>query len=56
MSLIIFNNSSVLCALVLMHSTYGKQETANALRGIIAILRERGFTFGVVTPMTPQPL
>ena len=43
-------------ALVLMHSTYGKQETANALRGIIAILRERGFTFGVVTPMTPQPL
>ncbi|MBQ9376860.1 MAG: polysaccharide deacetylase [Schwartzia sp.] len=43
-------------ALVLMHSTYGKQETANALRGIIEVLRERGFTFGVVTPMTPQPL
>ncbi len=42
-------------ALVLMHSTYGKQETVNALRSIIQLLRERGFAFGVVTPMTPQP-
>lgn len=42
-------------AIVLMHSCYGKGETVRALPGIIALLRERGYSFGVMTPMTPQP-
>ena len=42
-------------AIVLMHSTYGKEETVKALPQIIQLLRDRGYTFGVVTPMTPQP-
>jgi peptidoglycan/xylan/chitin deacetylase (PgdA/CDA1 family) len=42
-------------AIVLMHSTSGKEETAAALPSIIASLVEQGYSFGVVTPMTPQP-
>ena len=42
-------------AIILMHSSYGHQETAKALSEIIRVLRERGYRFGVVTPMTPQP-
>lgn len=42
-------------AIILMHSSYGHQETARALPGIISVLRENGYRFGVVTPMTPQP-
>ncbi len=42
-------------AIILMHSSSGHQETAKALPEIIRILRERGYRFGVVTPMTPQP-
>ena len=38
-----------------MHSSYGHQETARALPEIIRVLRESGYRFGVVTPMTPQP-
>lgn len=42
-------------AIILMHSTCGKQATAQALPGIIAGLKARGYSFGVMTPMTPQP-
>ena len=42
-------------AIILMHSSSGHQETAKALPEIIRVLRERGYRFGVVTPMTPQP-
>ncbi|MBQ3971135.1 MAG: polysaccharide deacetylase [Selenomonadaceae bacterium] len=42
-------------ALVLMHCIGGKEETVNALPGIIMLLQEKGYRFGVVTPMTPQP-
>jgi len=42
-------------AIVLMHCAYGKEETVKALPQIIQLLRERGYIFGVVTPMTPQP-
>lgn len=42
-------------AIVLMHTSYGKAETVKALPSIISLLRERGYSFGVVTPMTPQP-
>lgn len=42
-------------AIVLMHSSYGKGETVRALPEIIQLLRDRGYSFGVVTPMTPQP-
>lgn len=42
-------------AIILMHSSSGHQETARALPGIIRVLRENGYQFGVVTPMTPQP-
>ncbi len=43
------------CAIILMHSSSGHEETVKALPGIIRILKERGYSFGVVTPMTPQP-
>lgn len=46
--------SGISSAIVLMHSTYGKGETVRALPDIISLLRERGYSFGVVTPMTPQ--
>lgn len=41
-------------AIVLMHSSYGKEETVKAVTPIIKLLRERGYSFGVITPMTPQ--
>lgn len=47
--------SGISSAIVLMHSTYGKGETVRALPEIIQLLRERGYSFGVMTPMTPQP-
>jgi len=42
-------------AIILMHSSEGHEETVKALPEIIRILKEKGYTFGVVTPMTPQP-
>lgn len=42
-------------AIVLMHCSAGREETVKALPAIIQLLRERGYSFGVVTPMTPQP-
>ena len=40
--------------LILMHSTEAKTETAKALPELIHLLRDWGYKFGVVTPMTPQ--
>ena len=42
-------------AIILMHSSEGHEETVKALPEIIRVLKEKGYTFGVVTPMTPQP-
>ena len=42
-------------ALILMHCNGGKEETVRALPGIIDNLRVKGYRFGVVTPITPQP-
>ena len=42
-------------AIVLMHCSSGHAETVKALPSIIDVLREKGYSFGVVTPMTPQP-
>ncbi len=42
------------CAIILMHSSAGHEETVKALPEIIRILKERGYSFGVVTPMTPD--
>ena len=42
-------------AIILMHSSAGHEKTVKALPEIIRVLRERGYIFGVVTPMTPQP-
>ena len=42
-------------ALILMHCNGGKEETVRALPGIIDNLRAKGYRFGVVTPITPQP-
>lgn len=42
-------------AIILMHCSSGHEETVKALPEIIRILREKGYAFGVVTPMTPQP-
>ncbi|MBR1730591.1 MAG: polysaccharide deacetylase [Selenomonadaceae bacterium] len=42
-------------AIILMHSTAQKANTAAALPGIIKVLVDKGYNFGVVTPMTPQP-
>ena len=42
-------------AIVLMHSTAQKNATVEALPDIIHFFKERGYTFGVITPMTPQP-
>lgn len=41
--------------IILMHSTANKTETVKALPEIIHFLRDWGYKFGVVTPMTPQP-
>ena len=38
-----------------MHSTSAKDETVKALPDIIHFFKDRGYTFGVITPMTPQP-
>ena len=42
-------------AIILMHSSEGHEETVKALPTIIQILKDKGYAFGVVTPMTPQP-
>ncbi len=42
-------------AIILMHSNKGKENSAAALPGIIEVLVNKGYKFGVVTPMTPQP-
>ena len=42
-------------AIILMHSSEGHEETVKALPTIIQILKSKGYAFGVVTPMTPQP-
>ena len=42
-------------AIILMHSNADKENTVAALPGIIEMLSNKGYTFGVVTPMTPQP-
>ncbi len=42
-------------AIILMHCSAGHEETVRALPEIIRVLRERGYAFGVVTPMTPPP-
>lgn len=42
-------------AIILMHSSEGHEETVKALPKIIEILKNKGYAFGVVTPMTPQP-
>lgn len=42
-------------AIILMHSSENHEETVKALPEIIRILKEKGYRFGVVTPMTPQP-
>lgn len=47
-----FDNDS---AIILMHNTAAKTTTVDALPKIIQILKERGYMFGVITPMTPQP-
>lgn len=41
--------------IILMHSTGDKVETVKALPEMIHFLRDWGYQFGVVTPMTPQP-
>ena len=41
--------------IILMHSNSDKQETVKALPDIIHFLRDWGYKFGVITPMTPQP-
>lgn len=40
--------------IVLMHTTYGKEETIKALPEIIHLFKDWGYKFGVVTPMTPN--
>ena len=41
--------------ILLMHSNSDKTETVKALPDLIHLLRDWGYKFGVVTPMTPQP-
>lgn len=41
--------------IILMHSNSDKLETVKALPELIHLLRDWGYKFGVVTPMTPQP-
>ncbi|MBQ3442570.1 MAG: polysaccharide deacetylase [Selenomonadaceae bacterium] len=41
--------------IILMHSNSDKGETVKALPELIKMLRNWGYKFGVVTPMTPQP-
>ena len=42
-------------AIILMHSNNGKEQTVDALPAIIELLVRKGYDFGVITPMTPQP-
>ena len=42
-------------AIILMHNTEAKSTTVEALPAIIKILKDRGYSFGVITPQTPQP-
>lgn len=41
--------------IILMHCNGDKVETVKALPEIIHFLRDWGYKFGVITPMTPQP-
>ena len=41
--------------IILMHCNSDKVETVKALPEIIHFLRDWGYKFGVITPMTPQP-
>ena len=41
--------------IILMHSNSDKVETVKALPELIHFLRDWGYKFGVVTPITPQP-
>ena len=41
--------------IILMHLGAGKEETVKALPQIIDTLKNMGYDFGVVTPMTPKP-
>lgn len=41
--------------IILMHCNADKDETVKALPELIHFLRDWGYIFGVVTPMTPQP-
>jgi peptidoglycan-N-acetylglucosamine deacetylase len=41
--------------ILLMHCSSSHEETVKALPTIIQILKDRGYTFGVITPMTPSP-
>ena len=41
--------------IILMHCNSDKTETVKALPELIHFLRDWGYKFGVVTPMTPQP-
>lgn len=40
-------------AILLLHSAAGCDATVEALPEIIRLLKEQGYTFGVITPMTP---
>jgi peptidoglycan/xylan/chitin deacetylase (PgdA/CDA1 family) len=40
---------------LLMHCSSNHEETVKALPTIIQILKDHGYTFGVITPMTPSP-
>ena len=42
-------------AIILMHSNSGKEQTVDALPAIIETLVRKNYSFGVITPMTPQP-
>ena len=48
-------NNDLQSVILLMHSTAAKDATVEALPEIIHFFKDRGYTFGVVTPMTPQP-
>lgn len=41
-------------AIVLMHSSSNHEETVKALPTIIKTFKDRGYSFGVITPMTPS--
>ena len=42
-------------AIILMHSSEGHEETVKAVPKIIELRKAKGYTCGVITPMTPQP-